>query len=366
MKINTQKITDEKENHYEIYEIITDLGLVAVLSPVGASIQKIAVLTEGEGECLLALSPADMPDGLPGAGYAGATLGPNAGRIRGSHLPVGERAVCLTPNENAHQLHGGPHNLSTVRWTTDSVECARDFVRIRFCAFQPDGLDGFPGNRTYQAVYTIDDTNWLTIEYSARTDAPTYINLSNHTYWNLSGDFSRSGLEQELAVYANNVALLDTDHLPRDILPVAGTAFDFRKPRRLAAAVRSPEDEISRSQLQIGRGYNHAFLLKRPDPFRPARSVRRIQALKKACVLRDPASGRALKMMTDAPALVLYTGGFLPEGPRLSNNQTCSPSCAVALEAQDVPDVMHFLPPAYRLTTRERPFHRVIRFHLIG
>ena len=365
MKINTQKFTDRSENTYEVHEATTNLGLTVTLSPLGASIQKIAIRTV-QGEYLsMALSLPDPTVCLADAGYAGATLGPNAGRIRGSELPIGKQIYHLTPNEGRHQLHGGPHNLSTIIWATDSVTCTHDYVKIQFSSFQPDRMDGFPGNRTYRAVYTLDDTNWLTVEYSARTDSPTYINLSNHTYWNLSGDFSRSGLEQELTVFSNNISLLDTEFLPVDVIPVAGTAFDFRRPRRLDNAMRSLKDECSRSQLHIGKGYNHAFLLNKPEPFRSIRSIRRTLPLKKACVLRDPGPGRTLKVMTDAPVLVLYTGGFLQDGLFMSNNQYSRPSCAIALEAQDLPDVMHILPHAYRLTTPTEPFHRIIRFHLI-
>lgn len=223
----------------------------------------------------------------------------------------------------------------------------------------------FPGTVTYQAIYTLDDTNWLTDEYAAWTDTPTYINLSNHTYWNLSGDFSRSGLEQELTICSNNMCLLNTEFLPKDIIPVAGTAFDFRSPRHPDAAIRASRDELSCSQIHIGKGYNHAYLLNRPNPFRSVRSIRHTQPLKKACVLRDISSGRTLKLMTDAPALVLYTGGYLPEHLLLSNSQYSHPSCAIALEAQDLPDVMHLLPNAYHLTTPSQPFHRIIRFHVI-
>lgn len=200
MKINTRKTADKIENTYEVYEMTTNLGLIVALSPIGASIQKIAIQTE-----------------------------------------LGE------------ELFWWP---------------SRCRVKIQFSAFQPDNLDGFPGNRTYQAIYTLDDTNWLTVEYAAWTDTPTYINLSNHTYWNLSGDFSRSGLEQELTICSNNMCLLNTEFLPKDIIPVAGTAFDFRSPRHPDAAIRASRDELSCSQIHIGKGYNHAYLLNRPNPFR--------------------------------------------------------------------------------------------------
>ena len=132
MKINTQKFTDRSENTYEVHEATTNLGLTVTLSPLGASIQKIAIRTV-QGEYLsMALSLPDPTVCLADAGYAGATLGPNAGRIRGSELPIGKQIYHLTPNEGRHQLHGGPHNLSTIIWATDSVTCTHDYVKIQF------------------------------------------------------------------------------------------------------------------------------------------------------------------------------------------------------------------------------------------
>ena len=154
------------------------------LSPLGASIQKIAIKTDRQESTFPVALPIRMP-------YSTVLVqdmleqrwGPNAGRIQtASELPVGKQIFHLTPNENTHQLHGGPYNLSTIKWTSDPLSCTHDYRKSPVFSYQPDRMDGFPENRTYLAVYTPDDTNWLTVEYSARTDSPTYINLSNHTY----------------------------------------------------------------------------------------------------------------------------------------------------------------------------------------
>ena len=365
MKINSRMISSKNKDFYEVCDVMTSAGLTVTFSPLGASVQKIA-MTDGDGvETLLALSFADQGCGGDQVCYAGATLGPNAGRIRNSCISIEGQDCLLAANEPPNQLHGGPHNLSSVLWHTDSLKQASDFVRITFSAFQRHGEDGYPGNRSYRAIYTLDDTNWLTIQYQAATDRTTYINLSNHTYWNLTGDFTRSALTQELTLFSSNVGLLDEAHLPVNICPVRDTPFDFQKGRTLAQAMEGRMDARFQQQFLGERGFNHPFLLKKARPRRALPSVRQVPSLQKACVLRDPASGRTMQMMTSAPVLVVYSGGFLPENRLLANGQFSTASCAIALEAQDFPDVMHTLPEAWRLTRAGETYERVIRFHII-
>lgn len=148
----------------------------------------------------------------------------------GSSILLGGETIPLTPNEGANQLHGGPHNLSAQNWNTEFVRQDYDSVSIGFSAFLADGVDGYPGNRTFHAEYTLDDSNWLTIRYRASTDRPTYINMSNHTYWNLSGDFSSSALDETLTVFANNVCLNNEEHIPGRNHPYCKDDIRFFQP----------------------------------------------------------------------------------------------------------------------------------------
>ena len=357
MEVFSNTLTEKRKAFGEILEITTSHSLHVALSALGASIQKIAVKNQTGEETPLVLGFEDPIYYQKLCCYAGATLGPNAGRIRGGRLPDCQLAC----NDGANQLHGGLPNLSAKLWDIHSVSSGHDAAVISMRTEQPDGLCGYPGNRRYEVCYTIEDTNWITIEYTAYTDRPTYINLSNHTYWNLSGHFEKSACHQKLRIFSNNVCQNDTEHLPADIIPVQGTVFDFRKSRTMKNAKNFRQN----SQLQMAHGYNHAFLLNKNQAGRNLRGISRVPQLKPACILTDPASGRTLRIFTDAEALVVYSGGFLEAGMPLLCGQRSVPSCAVALEAQDIPDVMHLLPEYYRLTTPEAPFHRTIRFQLI-
>ncbi len=364
MKITTTELSDKNRSLHTIYHMATSLGMVVSITALGAAIQKIAITDKNGNLKPITLGFENIEQYERCNCYAGATLGPNAGRIRNGRLPVNQHVRQLTLNERSSQLHGGINNLSACLWQVESFSCGLESASILLSASQPHGLDGYPGNRVYYTRYTLEDTNWLTIEYRAETDVPTYINMSNHTYWNLTGDFSRPALEQELQIFANSVCMNDQDHLPVDIVPVADTVFDFRRIRPIKSAAHSLSSAVYLEQLEIGRGYNNAYILNKNHAFRTLRSVNHTMPLKKACILRDPETGLTLKMLTDAPALVLYSGGFLTDSLPLYNGAFTSPSCAIALEAQDVPDVMNILPARYRLTTPDRPFHRTIRYHI--
>ena len=351
-------LTDTRKASRKRYRCCTSNGMLVELSSLGAAIQNIALRSENGWRSIVLSYPDE--DALRASGsYAGRTLAPNAGRIRGGALMICSRKHSLAPNDGQNQLHGGKHNLSFTDWDIEELEEAPDYVKLSFTATQPDGLDGFPGNRRYHVRYIIEDTNWIRIEYRAESDQPTYVNLSNHTYWNLAGSEwvpeIGAGLRQELEIAANNVVLNDTASLPADVIPVAGTAFDFRVPVSLRHMLDSEilRDRTSIEQFQTGRGYNNAYVLTRADLRRHLRGVRHEEPLKKACTLRDPVSGHQLTMMTDASALVLYSGGFLP-----------TPSSHIALEAQDIPDVSHLLPERMTLTTLEKAFYREIRFKI--
>lgn len=346
-----------------LYDLIADSGLTVSILPLGASIQKVSVTDSDGQEIPLALGFPDLQPYEETVCYAGATLGPNAGRIRDACLPVQGIEYLLSKNDNGNQLHGGCHNLSSTRWNTDSVICTDDTASVLLSCEQTDGLDGYPGNRRYQVRYTLTEQGTLTIEQSAWTDRPTYINLSNHTYWNLSGDFTRPVLDQELLIHANQVCTNDEHHLPVSTIPVADTAFDFQKQRSLASAIRSASDPVSLRQLQIGQGYNHGYLLQKYSNDQESLPDAELAL---ACTLHDPVSQRTVQLLTSAPAVVLYSGGYLPEGLPLLSGQRSVPSCAVALEAQDLPDAPHLLLSSCRMTLPERPFHRVIRFHIFS
>lgn len=280
--------------------------------------------------------------------YAGAVLQP-AGRISGGLLPVRGAVHHLSLNEQGrHTLHGGFHSLSFADWTL--LESSPS--RAVFGASLGDGLDGFPGNRTFRAVYTLipgPGGSTLVLRFEAVSDADTWFDLSSHVYFNLSGDFSKDIGRHTLQIAAKRVLVNAPDFIPQGTAPVSGGPFDFTTPVPVGDAMaRDPENE----QLLRNRGYNHAFIL---DSGSTAGDVPDLR-------FTSPDGRISLSASSDAPCVVMYSGGFIEEGLPLSDGQLAVPSCACAFEFQNYPDAPggHGFP--YRPAAAGETWRREIRW----
>jgi len=262
-----------------------------------------------------------------GGSCAGATLGPNAGRIRGGELCIESDTHILTQNDGRNQNHGGFDNFSFALWRIVSFEKEDDTVSLTLGHTAVDGREGYPGKRTVTVTYTLDNSNCLTIHYSGLSDKPTWLNLSNHTYWNLTGDFTAPVTGHMLEIASDEVLYNDQEHLPIGLHPVDGSPFDFRTPRIIQNQLDTYPDH---PQIRLARGYNNAYSLSGHS-----------SVLKTAAVLSDAQSGRRITISTDYPSLVFYSGGFLDQDTLLAGGVTASPSCAAAFEAQEFPDALH-------------------------
>ncbi|MFE6662578.1 aldose epimerase family protein [Streptomyces sp. NPDC057697] len=226
--------------------------------------------------------------------YFGALVGRYANRIGGARFELDGRTHRLTPNEGRNQVHGGARGFDKRVWRAREVP---DGVELSLVS--EDGEEGFPGRLAVSAAYTLDEGGALRITYRATTDAPTVLNLTNHTYWNLAGDGSGSALGQVLRIAAGRITPVDAESLPTGaFLPVEGTRFDFREP------------------VPVGAGYDHNFVLDGTGP---------------AAELHDPASGRVLTVTTTEPGLQLYTADHFDGRP-------FGPCAGIALETQHFPD----------------------------
>lgn len=322
-------------------------GMEVEILSAGAAIHRIMVPDPAGNFENVVLSLADKSAYYNNPLYAGAILGPVAGRISSARLPVGDAVYTLTKNDGYNHLHGGNRNLSFTDWDlqsrTSDTENRKSTIVLH--AFLPDGADGFPGNRHFTASYTLQDDNTLTLCYEAVSDQDTYFNLSNHTYFNLSGDFSQSALTQTLQIAAVEYVENNAEHLPIGLAPVIGTPFDFNAPRSLK---ENMENCPEHPQLLQALGYNNGFALS-----------------SSTVTLSHQKSGRRLELSSDAPCLVLYSGGYIPDDLLLTGGVFSSPGCAIALEAQDFPDAPNC--PAFPCSHTEagKRFCRLIRFRFL-
>ncbi|MBQ8962719.1 MAG: galactose mutarotase [Clostridia bacterium] len=307
----------------EQYFELTAPDIRCTLCDTGASIARLRV-RDAHGDFIdVALPPESLPAGAPAPGMAGRTIGPCCGRVRGGEALIDGKKYRLTQNEGPNHLHGGLHGCATGRWAVREASSARALFQYEL----PDGLDGYPGNRALFAEYTVAD-GALRVVYSATTDAPTWLDMTNHVYWDLSGRFDGSAMDQTLEIAASGVVFNDAAHLPQAILEL-DDAFDFSMPCALSDKLAAHPEH---PQLNNARGFNNAYVL---DP-------ERARALGFSARLRSPRSGITMTLTTDQPAIVLYSGGYLGENVRLAVRPGAAcPGCAIALEAQGLPDPFH-------------------------
>ena len=306
------------------YEISAP-GIAVTLCDLGPSVTSVKAFGRE-----VALAPQNFETGAADPSLAGRAVGPCCGRVRDGKIAIENVPIQLCQNEGSNHLHGGPHGASFHHWRVQDHSPAS----VRFALDLPDGLDGYPGNRHLTAEYSVTE-NTLKAFYSIRTDRPTWAGMTSHLYWDLTGRFDGSAMGQLLEIDADRVVLNDESHLPLTVADATGP-FDFKRPAAPSDKMRVFPNE---AQFKIALGYNNAFLLNNG----------------KAFAARLTGDGLCMTLRTDQPAIVFYSGGFLGPETRLKTGPAC-PGCALALEAQPVPDPIHLPGQVPEITTPERPW----------
>ncbi|WLQ43256.1 galactose mutarotase [Streptomyces laculatispora] len=263
----------------------------------GGVVQSVEVPDRDGSRTGVALGLPDLASYLKYTGpYFGALVGRYANRIGGAAFELDGRTCHLTRNEGRNHVHGGALGFDKRVW--DARETA-DGVELSLVS--ADGEEGFPGRLEVSVAYTLDEGGALRIAYRATTDAPTVLNLTNHTYWNLAGADSGSALGQRLRIAAGRITPADAESLPTgELRPVDGTRFDFRESRPVPGE------------------YDHNYVLDEGTSG-------------PAAELYDEASGRVLTVTTTEPGLQLYTADHFDGEP-------FGPCAGIALETQHFPD----------------------------
>lgn len=253
--------------------------------------------------------------------YFGCVIGRIAGRIEGARFKLDGLLYTLAMNDGENNLHGGPHGFDQIIWDS-SVKEQENEVEITFTHHSPDGHGGFPGNLKTTITYTVNQSNELIIAYHAISDRKTIVNLTNHTYFNLSGDLKRTILDHELTLNSDHFLELNSQSIPTGTaIRVDGMVFDFRQGQTVREGIRSNHQQIE----IVGGGYDHPFLLNDHG--------------QQEIIILDRVSGRKVEIETDEPCVVVYTGNSL-SGDFTIRGRPSEKHLGLCLETQKPPNSM--------------------------
>ncbi len=312
------------------YTLTNDNGISVSAINYGCIITDVRMPDrEGKAESIVLRFP-DLEGYIAHNGlYFGAVVGRMAGRIGDASFALNGKTYELPKNDGPNSLHGNGE-FSAALWEAEvfdapdpSVCDHRQHVSVTFLYTSPAGCNGFPGEVHAEITYRLDNQNRFEILFRADADEDTVLDLTNHTYFNLSGNGARDILSQTLIADVDRFLELREDLIPTGrVLPVDGTAFDFRLGETFSQG-RVSED---RQNVMVGHGYDHPFLFREEGNH----SLR----------MSDPVSGRALTLTTDAPAFVMYTCNA-PDETIVTADGPLVPFAGAALEAQGVPGAVH-------------------------
>ena len=271
----------------------------------------------------------------------GATIGRYGNRIAKGKITVEGVEYQLPLNNFGHTLHGGPEGFDKKVFKAEQI----NNQAVAFSYLSKDGEANFPGNLDVKVTMTLTDDNAIDLQYEATTDKETVVNLTNHSYFNLSGDANNTILNDSLTIYADAFTPVDTTFMTTgEIAPVEGTPMDFRTPTVVGARI----NDYDYAQLKNGDGYDHNWVLNaKGDVTQLAASV------------YAPATGIVLDVYTDEPGVQVYTGNFLDGTVTGKNGAVYAKRNAICLETQKYPDSPNkadwpspYLKPGEKYTSR--------------
>ncbi|HEX5000095.1 MAG TPA: aldose epimerase family protein [Terriglobia bacterium] len=304
----------------DVFTLTNDQGMEVRAMTFGAVILSIRVPDRDGKFDDVALGFDTLEPYFQNAPHFGSVVGRYANRIAKGQFTLDGAAYRLALNNGPNHLHGGARGFDKVVWKADEFS-GQSMVGVRFRYTSPDGEEGYPGKLDVEVSYTLTPRNELIVDYSAKTDKATPVNLSQHTYFNLAGEGGGDVLGHVLSIAASRFTPVDRTLIPTGALAsVEGTPFDFRTPTPIGARI-----DADHEQIRLARGYDHNFALDKAD-----------HALASVARVVEPKSGRVLEVRTTEPGLQLYTANGLNASGK--NGHVYRTRSAFCLETQHFPD----------------------------
>ncbi|SJZ71217.1 aldose 1-epimerase [Cetobacterium ceti] len=273
--------------------------------------------------------------------YFGAIIGRNAGRIKSGLLKIKDKVYNLNLNNGNNNIHGGIKGLHNKIWKS-SYEIINNKFTLTLKTTSSHLEEGFPGNINFTVIYILEE-NTLSINYLGTTDMPTYLNLTNHTYFNLSGNLKNNILSHKIKLNSEKYIQVDSETLPREIT-LGKDSFNLKEYKFFKDIFNSKEDQIEIAN----KGFDHPFILEKNKELDG--------------VIIDSLSKRKIEFFTDQPVVVIYTGNYLQEIKNVYDHISGEKYLGFCLETQDYPDVLNFLPNLGKITTKDNPYIQNTKF----
>ncbi|MDA0197000.1 MAG: galactose mutarotase [Bacteroidetes bacterium] len=321
VSVNTEpfgKMPDGTE--IKLFTLRNKSGIEVKVITYGGIITSIKVPDrEGKSEDIV-LGYDNLEGYLNASPYFGAIIGRYGNRIARGKFELDGNEYSLATNNMGNHLHGGIAGFDKVVWDAQPF-AAENTVGVKLSYTSPDMEEGYPGKLEVVVTYVLNDDNSLTFEYSATTDKRTVVNLTNHSYYNLSG-MKDDILNHELLLSSSQYLPVDSTLIPTEIASIEGTPFDFRSAKVIGKEINN--DDI---QLKNGGGYDHCWVLDESD-----------DELKFAASVFEPKSGRNMEIFTTEPGIQFYTGNFLDGSINGKNGKNYAYRSGFCLETQHYPD----------------------------
>jgi aldose 1-epimerase len=313
------KTTDGQE--VQLYTLTNAHGLKATISTYGGTVTSLQVPDKAGklGNIVLGfdnVSGYQSPAFLKSGPYFGALIGRYGNRIKGGKFTLDGKEYTLAKNNGPNSLHGGKKGFDKVIWAAEPVASSTDGQALKLTYLSKDGEEGYPGNLSVTVVYTLTDNDELKIDYTAKTDKATPVNLTNHSYFNLGYGQDKDVLGHEVTLPADRYTVVDETLIPTgELKPVKGTPFDFTTSHTIGERI-----------AQVPGGYDHNWVLNNASGMHPAATV------------YEPTSGRTLEVTTTEPGVQFYTGNFLDGTLKGTGDVTYGKHYGFCLETQHFPD----------------------------
>lgn len=299
----------------EVYTLTNKKGMVAKVMTYGATLTELHVPDRNGQEADVVLGFSDFDKYAAGHPFFGSTAGRVANRIGKGQFKLDGKEYKLFVNNGPNSLHGGKSGFDKKVWHAEPASSAAG-PGVKFHYVSPDGEEGYPGRLDTTVVYTLTNNNELKIDYTATTDKPTIVNLTNHSYFNLAGEGGGTVRDHVLLINADKYTVFDSTQIPTgEIKSVKGTPLDFTNPTPIGKRI----DEIG--------GYDHNYVLNG-----------RTSETKLCAKVRDPSSGRVMTILTDQPGVQLYTANGLDGKITGKSGKPYEKYGAFCLETQHYPD----------------------------